>query len=508
MMLWLYKKYINELFCLICGSVIPLAFAPYNYYLLAILSPACLLNIWSSSKPRDAFRYGYLFGLGMFGTGINWLHISINMFGGINLAGSLLLTLLFVLYLALYPAMVGYLGRRLFARSRLVFLLLAIPALWVVAEWCRAWIFTGFSWLQLGYSQIDSPLQGLAALSGVYGVSWAVMITAGLLVCLYRSNNRPRIIIVLSIAVLWFSAWSVKNKDWTQVSHSNVSVALIQAGIPQELKWKRELRKKSLDLYLALTKPHWGANLIIWPETAIPAFYHEMDDFMHKLHGLAQSNNSSLLVGIPVKNQETNKYYNSAVMLNDDTAMYYKHHLVPFGEYLPFDSLLRPTLSFLKIPMSDFSSGENISPVLNSQDISAGVSICYEDTFGREVIRALPAANVLVNISNDAWFGDSIAPHQHLQMARFRALETGRYMLRSTNTGITAIIDEKGKIIKQSAQFRAVSLSARISLFQGSTPYARLGDLPVILITLVLLSGISFYNRHKTIAKGNNKTAI
>lgn len=507
-MLWLYKKYINELFCLVAGSVIPLAFAPYNYYLLAIISPACLLNIWSSSKPRDAFRYGYLFGLGMFGAGVNWLHISINMFGGVNLIGSLLLTLLLVLYLALYPAMVGYLGRRLFASPRPVFLLAAIPALWVVAEWCRAWMFTGFPWLQLGYSQIDSPVQGLAAVSGVYGVSWVVMITAGLLVCLFHSNNRRRIFVVLSITVLWISIWSIKDKDWTQVSQSNVSVALIQAGIPQELKWKRELRKPSLDLYLALTKPHWGADLIIWPETAIPAFYHQMEDFMHKLHGLAQSNNSSLLVGIPVKDLETGKYYNSAVMLNDDTSMYYKHHLVPFGEYLPFDSLLRPFLNFLEIPMSDFSPGENMTPVLSSHNISAGVSICYEGTFGREVMQALPAANVLVNISNDAWFGDSLAPHQHLQMARFRALEAGRYMLRSTNNGITAIIDEKGNIIKRSAQFRPASLSARISLFQGSTPYVRLGDLPVILITLALLGGIVFYTRYKVIAKRKNNTAI
>ena len=168
----------------------------------------------------------------MFGAGVNWLHISINMFGGINLIGSLLLTLLLVLYLALYPAMVGYLGRRLFASSRPAFLLAAIPALWVVAEWCRAWMFTGFPWLQLGYSQIDSPVQGLAAVSGVYGVSWVVMITAGLLVCLFHSNNRRRIFVVLSITVLWISAWSIKDKDWTQVSHSNVSVALIQAGIP------------------------------------------------------------------------------------------------------------------------------------------------------------------------------------------------------------------------------------------------------------------------------------
>jgi len=427
------------------------------------------------------------------------------MFGGVHLIGAILLTFVLVAYLALFPAIAGYIGRLFFAKFNHIFLLVIIPVLWILTEWCRAWIFTGFPWLQLGYSQIDSPLKGIAPLFGIYGVSWAVAFSSSLLVVFCHNNLRIKILSFITLLLLWSSSWMLNSKNWTKTISNDISIALIQGGIPQELKWKRELRQSSFDLYQRLSTPHWGSDLVVWPETAIPAFYHHATDFIDELKVIATSNNTNLLVGIPFSTPQTNNFYNSVVVLNDDTPMYHKRHLVPFGEYLPLEPLLRPILNYLHIPISNFTAGTQETPVISVAGIDIGISICYEDTFGNEVIQALPDAHILVNVSNDAWFGDSIAPHQHLQMARMRALETGRYMLRATNTGISAIINEKGDVLKKSIQFNPDVLTAEVPLFSGITPYARFGDMPVIIMALLLLFGI--YKKRLTTEQTKN-TAI
>lgn len=482
------RKIPRSVLCLIIGALMPLAYAPFNISFIAVLCPALLVLSWIDSSPRHAFRYGYLFGLGMFGAGVYWLHISINMFGGVTFIGSILITTSLVAFLSLYPALVGYIGRRWFARNDGIFLLLAIPALWVLSEWIRAWFLTGFPWLNIGYSQTDSFLSGLAPLFGVYGVSWFTIFIASLLVALHRFKRHQALAILAAITLLSISNWTLTKINWTSAIERDVSVALIQAAIPQKLKWRPDMREQSLELYMALSAPHWGDDLIIWPETAIPAFSHSVADFIDKLQQLIDKNHTTLLSGIPSKEPGAREYFNSVMMLsNKEVDWYHKRHLVPFGEYLPLKSFLGVILKFLQIPMSDFSPGQQETPVLAAKGISMGISICYEDTFGEEVIMALPEATVLVNVSNDAWFGDSLAPHQHLQMARMRALESGRYMLRATNTGISAIINEKGEIVLQSPQFKPTALAAQIRLFEGSTPYTMWGNYPVVITALLIL---------------------
>lgn len=466
----------------------PLAFAPSKLFFVAIIGVALLLLSWVNSSPQSAFRQGYMFGLGMFGVGVYWLHISVNMFGGVNFIGSILVTALLVAYLSLYPALVGYIGRRWFSQNDAIYLLIAVPALWVLAEWTRAWFLTGFPWLNIGYSQTDSFLSALAPVFGVYGVSWFVILIAALLVCLNRYKRERALTVLTTIALLSLSSWSLTKIEWTNASKENVSVAVVQGGIPQELKWRPELREQSLELYMSLSAPYWGNDLIIWPETAITAYSYMLPDFINKLTKLTTKHQTTFLSGIPSKQIEAGDYYNSVMMLSEGKVdWYHKQHLVPFGEYLPLKPLLGVVLDFLQIPMSDFSPGQQALPLLITTHLSLGMSICYEDTFGEEVIKALPEANVLVNVSNDAWFGDSLAPHQHLQMARMRALESGRYMIRATNTGVSAIINEKGEIVKQSPQFIATALTAQISLFEGSTPYALWGNIPVVLTALILM---------------------
>lgn len=491
------KKYAASLVCLFFGCLIPLGFAPFGYYIVPVISLALLLHVWLRSSPGKCFRCGYMFGIGMFGTGVNWLHISINLFGGMNLAGSLLITLLLVFFLSFYPALAGYIGKRWFHSSKPVYLLLTAPALWVLSEWCRSRLFTGFPWLNLGYSQIDSPLAGLAPVTGVYGVTWATILSSGLLVLIFHTTSRQRLISCIAVIMIWTVTGQYYLKDWTEASGS-ISTVLVQGAIPQKLKWKPELRQKALDLYQDLTRPYSDSDLIVWPETAIPAVYHQVPDFTGQLLEMTLLNDNILISGILFHDPDTGSIYNTAILFDEEIKFYHKRHLVPFGEYLPLEFLLRPVLRILQIPVSNFTAGTAQKPLLTGKNLNAGISICYEDTFGEEVIESLPEAEILINMSNDAWFGDSLAPHQHLEMARMRAKETGRYLLRATNTGITAIIDEKGWIASRSEQFKPEALAAKVLLFTGLTPYARTGNLPVLMLALVILivAGILIYKNN------------
>ena len=465
----------------------PLAFSPYDYPVIAILSLAWLFYTVLNSTAKDAGVFGYVFGFGMFGVGVNWLHISINLFGGVNLAGALIITFILIAFLSIYPALVAFLYQRLFANKGIFHFVIVMPALWVLSEWFRSWIFTGLPWLNIGYSQIDTPVSFLAPVLGQYGVSWFTALISALLVALFLTSKLAKIALGGVLFITWLGLNALSSIHWTTDKNADISVALVQGAIPQEMKWKPKQRQKTLDLYLSLSEEYQDSQLIIWPETAIPVLHHQAQKFLQQMASTARSQNSDYLVGIPFKDLDSNKFYNGITVIGSSNDTYYKRHLVPFGEYLPFDKWLRPVLDLMKIPMSDFIPGDNTKPVVYAADEIIGVSICYEDVFGEEVIAALPEATILVNISNDAWFGNSIAPHQHLQMARMRALETGRYMLRATNTGISAIINEKGVIIASSPQFIPHVTSDNVKTFEGLTPYARFGNWPVIVSAFLVL---------------------
>ena len=486
------KPEINEILiksvvCLIAGALLALAFAPYNFSLLVFISLALLFFLWRNTTSKNAFIYGYCFGFGLFGAGVNWLHISINLFGGINLFFALVLTYLLVAFLALYPALVGFISRKYLSRPELLNSLIFIPSLWTISEWCRSWIFTGFPWLNVGYSQLDTPLSGMAQITGVYGVSWLVCFSAAVLTEFFFINRKSGFLLTLGLIFIWGGCYLIKEIEWTSRKNQTITATLVQGGIPQQQKWKKENQQMTRDLYMSLTRQYPDSDIIIWPETAIPALYHNADFFINPIQKLAEAHNVDVLTGIPIVDLNTGQFFNSIILIGDKNEIYHKRHLVPFGEYLPFDKWLRPILNSLHIPMSSFSAGDSQKPVINAAGQIIGVSICYEDVFGEEIIDALPEANLLVNISNDAWFGDSLAPHQHLQMAAMRALETGRYMIRVTNTGISAIINHKGNILSRSPQFEPHAYSGKIELFEGTTPYGVYGNYPVIIFTCVLL---------------------
>jgi apolipoprotein N-acyltransferase len=478
----------GDLAVLLSGALAPLAFAPFDVAFVAPLSLATLFLLWLDAGPGRAAWRGWLYGLGLFGFGVSWIHESFQ-FSQVALPLAILLTALFVLYLAAFPALLGYLLARLSSGSGWVRVVVLFPAAWVLTEWLRGWFLTGFPWLQLGYSQLDWPLAGLAPCLGVYGVSWGVALSAGLVVKTLGGPGRMRWPYVLVLAAVWAGAWALGRVTWTESSGPVTRVALVQGNVPQDIKWRPAQRQPTLNRYLSMTRRHWGADLVVWPETAVPAFYQQAADLLAELAREGRRHGAELLTGIPVKDHDTGRYYNSVVVVGAQPGFYHKRHLVPFGEYLPLKDLLGPVVDFMHIPMSDFSAGAPDPPVLQVAGHRVGVSICYEDAFGEEVIDALPQATLLVNVSNDAWFGDSIAPAQHLQMARMRALETGRYMLRATNTGISAIIGPGGELRKIAPQFKKYTLTGEVTPMQGATPYVRLGNLPVVL-TLLVLAGL------------------
>lgn len=476
----------QPLLAALLGAVSVLGFAPFELFPLPILALALLFRLWQgSSSMRGAAWLGFCWGLGFFLAGVSWVYVSLHDVGGMAAPVAIAATVLFCAYLALFPALAGYFSCRL-ARADFRRNAFLVAGLWTLTEWLRGWLFTGFPWLALGYAQTPpSPLAGYAAVLGSYGIGFLVVLIAALLA--FEPRRRAAWIAIL--AILGVGAL-LRGMDWTQPAGKPVSVALLQGNIPQSLKWVPERLPLSIDGYVGLAQQH-PAALTILPETAIPLFFDELPRDV--LNALTQ--HGDVLLGIAIRHR-AGGYVNGAVAVHKDAVppaptfrTYAKRHLVPFGEYIPpgFAWFFR----LVHIPMADFSAGPRDQPPLAIAGQQIAPNICYEDLFGEEIIRALPQATLLVNLSNTAWFGDSLAQPQHLQIARLRAMETGRTMLRATNTGITAAIAPDGRVLGQLPAFSAGALRVEAQGFSGLTPYARWGNaLALLLAALALLPAL------------------
>jgi len=471
---------------LLAGLLLPLAFAPFDLFPLALLSPLLLFLLLDRCSPTEGWWRGYLFGLGQFGFGASWVYVSIHDFGHAPMVLALLLTLLFIAFLAFFPALLGYLAARFTTAAPLRKYLLLLPCGWVALEWVRGWIMGGFPWLLLGQSQVDTPLVSYAPWLGVYGISLVVALSAGALALLRRSHRSAAIVLLL---LLWLTPLLLQPMSWSTPQRS-LRVSLVQGNIEQNQKWLAGMREETLTRYFDLSRAHSESDLIVWPETAIPAYFHWVEEsFITPLEAFARESKTDFLIGVPVDGEAEGGYYNSIVSVGTQRGFYHKQHLVPFGEYLPFKPLLILMGNFLDVPMTDFSRGDERQPLLRVAGTAVGSSICYEAAFGEELIATLPEAELLVNVTNDAWFGRSLAPAQHLQIARMRAAETERYMLRAANTGISAIIGPDGELIAATQQFETTVLSGEVEALQGATPYVRWGNWPLLgLLLLGLLS--------------------
>ncbi len=448
------------------GAVSVFGFAPFYLFPLPILALGLLIHRLRRADARSAFAGGYAFGLGWYLAGVSWVYVSMHDIGGMPAPVAALAVVLFAAYLALFPALSLWLAAhwRLPESARW---LLALPALWVLMDWLRGVILTGFPWQALGYAQVPwSPLAGYAPILGVHGVSALAVFTAAAL-----ALARP-IYWVLALTV-WLAGWWLGQVAWTRPEGEPVTVSLLQGNIAQSLKFRPEQLAKTLSTYHRLVLDSPG-RLIVLPETALPLFLDTAPpDYLAGLAAHARGNHGDLLLGVPERQGE--RYYNSVVSLGTaDPQVYRKVHLVPFGEFVPPG--FRWFIELMHIPLGDFARGRPDQPPMAVGGQRVAVNVCYEDVFGEELIHALPEATLMVNVSNDAWFGDSLAPWQHLQISQMRALETGRWWLRANNTGITAILDERGRVQAQLPPFTTGALHGTAQGHGGLTPYARWGN--------------------------------
>lgn len=487
------------LIALIAGALNVFAFAPVGWWPLQIITLALLFHlILQAPSIKSAVLTGWAYGFGWSACGVYWLYISMHQYGGMPAAMAALAVALLAMLLGAFFATATGVGawfqQRLHA-SRIILLLLVFPAQWMLSEWLRGWVLTGLPWVVSGYAHTDSPLAGYAPLIGVYGLGWlAAVLAAGLILLTTKKSAIILIIVILASGV------ALQSVNWTTPQGEPISVRLLQGNVPQEIKFDDEQTDVTLTLYEDMIRAA-PADLIATPETALPLLAHQLPaDYLPRLAEFATASNSHLAIGIAVSDGPQ-QYANSVIGIAPASASraipklyrYDKHHLVPFGEFIPFG--FRWFVDMMHIPLGDFTRGAALQAPFAVKDQSVLPNICYEDLFGEEIAAQLraadaagkPVATMLLNVSNIAWFGDSIALPQHLQISQMRAIETGRTMLRSTNTGTTAVIDPSGKVIAQLKPFERGVLTASAQGYSGITPYVFVGNAFIVLLAFALL---------------------
>jgi len=467
----------------ILGSCSILAFSPFNFYFLIFLSIIGLLYITNSNGSENIKCFMY--GNGFFIFGIYWIYICLQKFGGMPSLIAILSTLALCLYLSLF-----FLSFSLFKRYKNT--IYFIPAFFTLIELLRSTIFTGFPWLSLGYTQVpNSPLIGYLPIIGIHGISFLIVLSSVLIFKFFKKDSAKKLILTVLISI-WVGGQYLKGIEWTKPKGDPFSVSLIQGNISQDKKWDKNMINVSLDHYQKLILSS-DSSLIILPETSMPILFNDLPQkFLKNIEDHTLHNNSNVILGAIESNNH--KFYNSAFLLGQDrTQIYRKEHLVPFGEFIPFKKYLGYVYeNWLHIPFNSLHRGASRdAPKFWVNETSVAVNICYEDVFGSEIIKRYNSKasmpNLYVNISNDAWYGKSIAAKQHLQISQARSIETGKMMIRSTNTGVTAFIDIDGKVLKELPQFMSGTLTQMVQAYEGRTPYTFFTDIPIFILSLSIL---------------------
>jgi apolipoprotein N-acyltransferase len=492
------------------GAITVAAFAPLEWATLAFVGVAALFYLVRDVSARNAFWLGWAFGYGLFGFGVSWVYVSLSTYGGMPLWMGSIAVFLFAGILGVFAGFTACTAAWLFPQGG-ARRLLALPFCWIIYEWLKSWVFTGLAWLEVGYTQSPTWLFSFAPIGGVYLVSFAVTFVAACLVVFICYNNKPVTVSLLaSIALL---TWGTNQLEWSSDSGPPLMVGIVQGNVPINQKWQskyrdqviEKLRSMSADLQAQQlardpNQTQRPIDLLVWPETALPLYYQQTDQqFWQNL----VSPDVALLTGL-VDGPAAGESYNAAVLsCNGQQQIYRKRHLVPFGEYLPMRFLFNWVLEYLQLPMSDFSPGQQPQTLNCGDKIRIGLSICYEDAFANEVRESSGDATLLVNISEDAWFGDSLAPHQRLQMGQMRSRELSRPMVRSANSGPSSVINQRGEVLAQTPQFEPAVLVYQVQPQQGVTPFKRWGHWPIWLSLICLVAAIGARYRHVGGAKKN-----
>jgi apolipoprotein N-acyltransferase len=482
----------GNLIALLAGAITSLALAPYELWPLALLSIGLLYLGLRELSPRQASLRGWAYGFGLFLAGTSWVYVSIHDYGAASPALAGFLTLLFVAGLGLLFALTGWVWARWLRQSEAPLAnALTFAALWVAQEALRSWVFTGFPWLLAGYSQLNGPLAGLAPIGGVWLISFALALTATLLINLNHLLKHKAALSCAAILLCapWIIGLALKDHAWTESKGAALSVTAVQGNIEQNLKWDPQQLNAQLALYRDLTFSAKPTDLIIWPETAVPVLKDRAEGYLSMLDSFAKERDSALITGVPIRKNNENgelRYYNGISVVGQGSGEYLKQKLVPFGEYVPLQELLRGLIAFFDLPMSDFARGPTNQQLLNAKGQQVAALICYEVVYPEFAAEQAARSDLLLTISNDTWFGRSIGPLQHLQMAQMRALEAGRWMIRATNNGVTALIDPHGRITERLPQFEQAVLYGEVQPMQGLTPYLQWRGWPVFILCVTL----------------------
>lgn len=474
-----------------------LSFAPVGWWALAPVILLPFIHTARVSSPRAAALNGFWFGFGLFVAGTYWIYTSVHVFGRAPLWVAFFLMIVLAIIMALYYALTAWSVAKLGPQGWRIVVLM--PVAWVPIEWLRGWFMSGFPWMTLGYGQIDSPLSGFAPLAGVFGVSGMLVLSAS---GLYAAITDRRLLALgATLAILpWAGGALLQRLTWTEPSGEPISTTIVQGGVSQDRKWLRDQFRPTLELYRDATIGDRAHELIVWPEVALPATIDQVEFYLEDMQRQVAARSQTLVLGILERDFEQERVYNSVLMLGGSTRQTYrKRRLVPFGEFFPVPDFVRKWMRLMSLPDTDLSAGADEQPLLvTNTGVKLAVAICYEDAYAAEQLYALPEASLLINVSNDAWFGDTIAPHQHLEIARFRALEAGRYVVRATNNGISAFIGPGGELLQAGPQFEFVSMTRDVVPMQGSTPYSRWGNWLVVTMTGLILGGFVYQRRSRS----------
>ena len=502
------------------GAATVFGFAPFDLPGVTVVGFAVLMTLWLDACPREAARSGFAFGVGLFGAGSSWVYVAINTFGGMPMPLAATGTAIWTAYLALFPALTGWLAARWTAPTSIA-RVLAAAAIWTLAEMFRGTGYTGFPWLALGYAQLPpdgtaSPLAGYATLGGVWLVTLAVTLAGGALALTVRAFAAPArtqgLVLLAGAAAIAGGGFIAAGIEWTAPAGAPVAVSLVQGNVPQDTKFDPSLRDETFRRYVDLVSESRG-RLVVLPESAFPVFADEVPDpvLLHMLR-TATARSGDVLAGVftaepPLPGRAEPRYYNSVVSLGEgEVQLYRKRHLVPFGETIPLEFLAGWFIrSVLEIPLAEQTPGDWAQPPMTVAGQRVAVNICYEDAFGGELRGQAATATLLVNVTNDAWYGRSLAAVQHNQIAAMRALETGRPLLRATNTGITSAIDHRGSEIARLPWFTRGILELEITGRQGMTPYVRWGDAVAIALCLLLLAAAAAVSLRSRLQFGSRR---
>lgn len=479
----------GHLLALLAGCLSTLALSPFGLWPLGLLSVALLYQGLKQTAPGQAALRGWFWGLGLFASGVSWVYVSIHVHGYASPALAGLLTAGFVAGLALVTALMAWVWARWLRPAHAPWLAsTGFAALWVLQEVFRGWFLTGFPWLYHGYAHTDTWLAGWAPVGGVWLLSFLSVLSACLLseAPIWRRMHSAAVASALLLGI-WLGGNALTAVEWTRPTGSPLSVALIQADIAQSRKWDPAHIDHTLTLYRDLSVAQGPVDLIVWPETAVPVLQSQARAFTDGMAARLAKQGTTLITGIPVDEYENGdlRIYNAIMVAGKGDEQYLKHKLVPFGEYVPLQDLLRGLIAFFDLPMSSFSRGPAMQEPLQAAGYRLAPFICYEAVYPHFAARLAAQSELLITISNDSWFGRSIGPLQHLQMARMRAIESGRWMIRSTNNGVTALIDYQGEITQRIPQFEQAVLTGGVQPRTGLTPYLRWrnGLLSLVLLT-------------------------